>query len=39
VVFALLLAVILIYRALGEKGPVDKTRRIIYLSLSSSVWS
>jgi len=34
VVFALLLAVILIYRALGEKGPVDKTRRIIYLSLS-----
>lgn len=34
VVLALLLAVILIYRALGEKRPVDKTRRIIYLSLS-----
>jgi len=34
VVFGLLLAAILIYRALGEKRPVDKTRRIIYLSLS-----
>jgi len=34
VVFALLLAAILIYRAVDEKRPVDKTRRIIYLSLS-----
>jgi len=34
VVFALLLAAILIYRAMDEKRPVDKTRRIIYLSLS-----
>ena len=34
VVFALLLAAILIYRAMGEKRPVDKTRCIIYLSLS-----
>ena len=34
VVFALLLAAILIYRALDENRPVDKIRRIIYLSLS-----
>jgi hypothetical protein len=34
VVFALLLAAIIIYRAMDEKRPVDKTRRIIYLSLS-----
>jgi len=34
VVFALLLAAIVIYRAMDEKRPVDKTRRIIYLSLS-----